>query len=69
MGPSSFSYSDSKGRNWYLHTKEVTLRNGHQQTIYYFAQEENIDFACDMPEGYEVMETERTGMPVLRKLR
>lgn len=67
MGPSSFSYTDAKGRDWYLHTKEVTLRNGHQQTIYYFAKVEDINFACDMPDGYVVIETSRTGMPVLKK--
>jgi len=65
---SAFQFTDSKGGVWYLHTKEVTLRNGHEQVIYYFARVEDFDHTCDMPAGYEVMETKRTGMPVLKKV-
>jgi len=67
MGPIPFTYTDSKGRDWHLHTKEVTLRNGHNQTIYFFARNERAG-RCELPAGFEVMETKRTGMPVLRKV-
>lgn len=69
MGPAdNFVYTDTKGQDWYLHTKEVTLRNGHTQTIYFFSRDER-EGRCELPAGFEVMETARTGMPVLRRVR
>lgn len=66
----AFSYTNSKkGQTYYLHTREVTLKNGRQQTIYFFARDIRDGALEAVPEGYEVIETERTGMPVLRKIR
>ena len=66
----AFSYTNSKGQTYYLHTKKVTLKNGRVQTIYYFARDVRPDDALEaVPAGYEVVETKRTGMPVLRKIR
>lgn len=60
--------SKKTGDTYYLHTKSVTLRGGRQQTIYYFARAQGEN-ATDLPAGYEVMENERTGLPMLRKAR
>jgi len=63
----AFSTKSKKtGQEYFLHTKDVILRGGRKQTIYYFAREAK-DNACDLPEGYEVMENSRTGLPMLRK--
>jgi len=45
----------------------VTLKNGREQTIYYFAREAREDRVCAMPDGFVVVETTRTGMPVLKR--
>lgn len=58
--------SKKSGTTYYLHSKEVTLRGGRKQVIYYFAKEEKEN-ACDLPDGYKVMENERTGLPMLKK--
>lgn len=58
--------SKKSGTTYYLHSKDVTLRGGRKQTIYYFAKEAK-DNACDMPDGYEVMENPKTGLPMLKK--
>lgn len=58
--------SKKTGETYYLHTKTVTLRGGRKQPIYYFAKEEK-EGACDLPEGYVVMENPRTGLPMLKK--
>ena len=29
-----YSYKNSKGKSYYLHTKDVVLRGGRNQTIY-----------------------------------
>jgi len=58
--------SKKTGETYYLHCKDVTLRGGRKQTIYYFAREAK-DNACDMPSGYAVMENPKTGLPMLKK--
>lgn len=63
----AFSYTNKKGVKYYLHSKDVTLRGGRKQTIYYFARDVRSGSLDKVPDGYKVMETERTGMPVLKK--
>jgi hypothetical protein len=52
---------------YYLHTREVTLKNGRVQRIYFFARDIRDGALAAVPAGYAVMETKRTGMPVLKK--
>ncbi len=63
----AFSYTNSKGQTYHLHKKDVTLKNGRQQTIYFFARDVRDGALDEVPAGYEVVETQRTGMPVLKK--
>jgi len=49
--------------------RDVTLKNGRVQTIYFFARDVRDGAIEEVPAGYEVIETKRTGMPVLRKVR
>ncbi|HSW89926.1 MAG TPA: hypothetical protein VLH19_03580 [Patescibacteria group bacterium] len=60
-------YKNSKGQTYYLHTREVTLKNGRKQRIYYFARDERAGLLKEVPAGYAIMETKRTGMPVLKR--
>jgi hypothetical protein len=62
-----YTYQNSKGQAYYLHGKEVTLQNGRQQQIYYFAREAKAGEALDaLPAGKEVIENPRTGLPFLK---
>lgn len=63
----AFSKTNSKGQTYYLHSKDVILRGGRPQTIYFFGKEEKEGALDELPTGYEVMENERTGLPMLRK--
>jgi hypothetical protein len=63
----AFSYTNAKGQTYYLHTKKVTLKNGRVQTIYFFARDIRDGALEAVPAGYQVVETKRTGMPVLKK--
>jgi hypothetical protein len=63
----AFSYTNKKGVKYFLHSKDVTLRGGRKQTIYYFARDVRDGALDAVPAGYKVIETERTGMPVLKK--
>lgn len=63
----AYSYTNSKGQTYILHTRDVVLKNGRKQTIYFFAREERAGALDAVPAGYQVVETKRTGMPVLKK--
>jgi hypothetical protein len=63
----AFSYQNAKGVTYYLHGKKVTLKNGRMQQIYFFARDVRAEALAAVPAGYVVMETKRTGMPVLKK--
>jgi len=59
--------SKKTGETYFLHSKEVTLRGGRKQVIYYFARQAKENAMDDLPEGYAVMENSRTGLPMLKK--
>jgi hypothetical protein len=62
----AFSTKNSKGNTYYLHKKNVTLRGGRQQTIYFFARDVRDGALDAVPSGYKVSES-RNGLPVLKK--
>jgi len=63
----AYSYTNAKGRTYYLHMKETTLKSGNTYPLYYFAKEVKEENALDaVPEGRVVSET-KNGLPVLKK--
>ncbi|RIK38177.1 MAG: hypothetical protein DCC55_21895 [Chloroflexi bacterium] len=62
----AYQYTNSKGRTYYLHSRDTTLKNGKKQTIYFFAKEEKDGALNDVPKGYEVSES-KNGLPVLKR--
>lgn len=64
----AYSHTNSKGVTYYLHSKEVTLRGGKVQRIYYFAKDVRPNEAVDaLPEDRVVMENPRNGFLTLKK--
>ena len=59
--------SEKSGKMYHLHSKEVTLAGGRKQRIFYFAGDVRSNALDALPDGYEVMENKRTGLPMLRK--
>jgi len=59
--------SKKTSKTYYLHSKNVTLKGGREQVIYFFAGEVKDGALDALPAGYEVMENDRTGLPMLRK--
>lgn len=58
--------SDKSGKTYYLHSKVVTLKNtGKQQTIYFFKTDPSE--GIDMPEGWQVVQNQRSGLPFLKR--
>ncbi|HSX02937.1 MAG TPA: hypothetical protein VLI05_06540 [Candidatus Saccharimonadia bacterium] len=66
----AFSHTNSKGQQYFLHMKDVTLKGGRLQRIYYFAKLPNHPKGTpvdELPVGRIVVENLRTGLPVLKK--
>ena len=67
MAAQAYKYTNSKGQDYYLHYRDVTLKNGRVQRIYFFARDVREENAlASVPAGKEVFETKRTNMPVLK---
>lgn len=62
----AYSHTNSKGVTYYLNSKEVLLRGGKKQTIFFFSKDER-DTACELPEDKEVSENPRNGFLTVRK--
>lgn len=62
----AFTYKNSKGNQYILHSRDTTLKNGKKQTIYFFAKEEKDGALNAIPDGYEVSES-KNGLPVLKR--
>ncbi len=63
----AYSHTNSKGQQYFLHMKDVTLKGGRLQRIYFFARDVREGAVDAMPAGYMVVENPRTGLPVLKK--
>jgi hypothetical protein len=59
--------SQKTGREYFLHSKEVELNGGYKQTIYYFAPQPGPDAIEALPDDHEIIENDRTGLPLLRR--
>jgi hypothetical protein len=62
----AYTYTNSKGNQYILHSRDTTLKNGKKQTIYFFAKEEKDGALGAIPKGYEVSES-KNGLPVLKR--
>jgi hypothetical protein len=63
----AFSFTNKKGVKYYLHSKKVNLKGGREQMIYFFARDIRPGAQDAVPAGYKVIETTKTGMPILKK--
>lgn len=51
-----------------LYAREVALKGGHKQVIYFFSQRTpKSGLPVDLPAGYAVAQNKRTGLPYLKK--
>jgi hypothetical protein len=63
----AYAHTNSKGQQYLLHQRDVTLKGGRVQRIYFFAREIKEGAIDSMPAGYVVVENARTGLPILKK--
>lgn len=64
----AYSFTNSKGKTYFLHKKVVTSKSGKERDLYFFAGDLRPEFAVDnVPEGKQVVEM-ASGLPVLKKI-
>jgi len=63
----AYKHTNSKGVTYYLNSKNVTLRGGKKQMIYYFSKDERKDTATDLPSDRKVEENPRNGFLTLKR--
>jgi hypothetical protein len=63
----AFSHRNSRGNTYFLHSRNVTLKGGRKQTIYFFAKKVGQGAIDALPAGYKIIESSRTGLPILKK--
>jgi hypothetical protein len=61
--------SNKSKKTYYLHSRLQKLKGGQEVTLYYFAGTQGAGSMDALPAGMEVIENERTGLPMLRKIR
>lgn len=64
----AYAHKSPKGVTYYLHTMAVKLKgSGVKQTIYWFARKIGKNALDEVPKGYKVIVSKRTGLPLLKK--
>jgi hypothetical protein len=62
----AYSFTNSKGTQYYLHGRSRPNKSGGTTTLYFFAKEVKEGALDAVPAGYTVAEM-ATGLPVLKK--
>lgn len=59
--------SKKSGKTYFLHHRLQELKGGQKVTLYYFGAEQKEGALDALPDGYEVSENSKTGLPLLKK--
>jgi len=64
----AYTFTNSKGKKYFLHRKELQTKTGKTRDLFYFAGDLRPEFAIDeVPAGKQVVEM-ASGLPVLKKV-
>ncbi len=63
----AYTHTNSKGVTYYLNSKQVTLRGGKVQTIYYFSKDERAETIDKLPDGMTVVENDKNGFLTVKR--
>jgi len=65
----AYKHTNSKGVTYYLNSKDVVLRGGKKQTIYYFSKDERPEGIDALPPNTVVNENPRNGFLTLKRTK
>jgi len=63
----AYEFINSKGIRYFLHYKDVTLKGGRSQRIYYFSRDIRRSAIDNVPTDFKIIESVRSGLPLLAK--
>ena len=64
----AYSFTNSKGKKYFLHRKQLETKTGKKRDLFFFAGDERPEFAVnEVPAGKKVVEM-ASGLPVLKKI-
>ncbi|MEI6237042.1 MAG: hypothetical protein WCP03_00370 [Candidatus Saccharibacteria bacterium] len=63
----AYQHTNSKGVTYFLNSKNVTLRGGKEQTIYYFSKDKRAETIDAVPAGFMVNENPRNGFLTVKR--
>jgi len=62
----AYQHTNSRGKTFTLH-RTVAKARGSERTLHYFALKAGPDAIDAVPEGYIVVESKQTGLPLLKR--
>ena len=62
----AFSFKNSKGTTYYLHSTTRALKDGKEQHLYFFSKTPKAGILDKVPDGYVVGES-KSGLPFLKR--
>jgi hypothetical protein len=62
----AFSFKNSKGNTYYLHSITRSFKNGKEGHLYFFSKTPKAGALDKVPDGYEVRES-KSGLPLLKR--
>ena len=62
----AYQHTNSRGQVYTLHRRAVKVQ-GSERTLHYFALRAGPDAIDAVPEGYVVVESKQTGLPLLKR--
>jgi hypothetical protein len=65
----AYQHTNSKGVTYFLNSKDVVLRGGKKQTIYYFSKDQRAETIDALPAGKEVGENPRNGFLTVKNVK
>ena len=64
----AYKHTNSKGVDYYLNSKEVTLRGGKKQVIFFFSKDDREETGVsELPAGMIVNENPRNGFLTVKR--
>jgi len=63
----AYTYTNSKGKKYFLHVKKMERASGKVTELYYFSTDPNKGEAVDQLPAGKVVAESKSGLPVLKK--
>lgn len=63
----AYTHTNSRGQTYVLHRRVTRAGSPQERALHFFSRDEREDAIDELPAGYTVVESPRTGLPLLKK--